>query len=79
MGVRGRVSFPGEDFMPRIGNTGDHGTFRGLVRMTAARGMAGSHQGPDHGGLYMPGKEFGFYLDGSWESLGEFKTENVSF
>jgi len=79
VGVGGRVRLPGEDFMPRIGNKSDHGTIRSLVRMTAARGLAGGHQWPDHGGLSVPDKEFGFYLDGSWETLEDFKTEKCHF
>lgn len=79
MGTGGRVSVPGEDSMPIIANTGDHGTLRSLVRMTVARGSAGGHQRPDRGGLSVPGEEFGFYLDGRWETLEDFKTEKYRF
>lgn len=79
MGVGGRVSLPGEDFVPGIGKEGDDGTGTNHVRMTATRGFAENHQGADRGGLLMPGKEFRFYLDGSWESLEDFKTKMPFF
>lgn len=65
--------------MPGIGNKGDHCTFGSLVRMqrlTAAMGVAGSHQGPAHRGFYKHVTEFGYYLVGSGESQGSSKTEN---
>lgn len=39
-------------------------------RVAAARGMAGGYQGPHPRGLYMHVKVFGYYLEGSGESVG---------